>query len=123
MTVNEPETIRFKIIYALVKNGKPMKLTEIANEAKLLESHVRYHLKNLKECFAVVEIKGKGYVCQPFLTDKAVSEDLKSLMGVIVRLISRELVIPEGCTDDVKMMAVIRNLEAFIRSYSAEFFQ
>ena len=43
------EDIRFKIAYVLIKNKKPMKLSEIAKETGLLDHHVLYHLKFLKK--------------------------------------------------------------------------
>ena len=118
--MTESEDVRFKIVQALIKNKKPMKLSEIAKETNLLDHHVLYHLKSLKEIFLVVELEGKKYVCQPFLIDDEIYEDLKDLMSVIIRIITREIELPDGCPEDKRVVSIIKNLEAFIRSYSAE---
>lgn len=118
--MTDTESIRFKIVYSLIKNKKPMKLSEIAKETDLRDHHVLYHLKKLKEEYLVIEVEDKEYVCQPFLTDNGVYEDLKDLMSVIIRIITREIELPENCPEDKRVLSTIKNLEAFIRSYSAE---
>lgn len=118
--MTDAENVRFKIVRTLIKNKKPMKLSEIAKKTDLRDNHVLYHLKSLKEEYLIIEVEDKEYVCQPFLIDKDISTNLKSLMDVILRTISKEIELPEGCTKDKKTISIIRNLEAFIRSYSAE---
>ena len=118
--MTDTENIRFKIVHALIKSKKPMKLSEIAKETDLLDHHVLYHLKRLKEIFLVIEVENKEYVCQPFLINDGIYEDLKDLMCVIIRIITREIELPERCPKDKRVVAIIKNLEAFIRSYSAE---
>jgi len=117
---NDSENVRFKIVHALIKNKKPMKLSEIAKATDLRDNLVFYHLKKLKEDYRVIEVEDKEYVCQPFLTDDSVHEDLKDLMNVIVRTITREIELPDDCPEDKRVVSTIKNLEAFIRSYSAE---
>jgi len=118
--MTDTENVRFKIVQALIKNKKPMKLSEIAKETELRDHHVLYHLKKLKEEFLVIEVEDKEYVCQPFFTDDGVCRDLKDLQSVSMRTIAREIELPEGCTDDEKIITILKNLEAFIRSYLAE---
>lgn len=118
--MSESENIRFNIVHALLKNKKPMKLSEIAKATELRDHHVLYHLKNLKEDYLVIEVEDKEYVCQPFLTDNGVYEDLKDLMSVIIRIITREIELPDDCPEDKRIVSTIKNLEAFVRSYSAE---
>jgi len=118
--MTDTENVRFKIVHALIKNKKPMKLSEIAKETDLRDHHVLYHLKKLKEEYLIIEVEDKEYVCQPFLTDEEVSKDLKDLMSVIIRIITREIELPDDCLEDKRVISTIKNLEAFIRSYSAE---
>ena len=118
--MTESENIRFKIVHSLIKSKKPMKLSEIAKETKLLDHHVLYHLKSLKEIFLVIELENKEYACQPFLINDGIYEDLRDLMSVIIRIITREIELPENCPEDKRVVSIIKNLEAFIRSYSAE---
>ena len=117
---NDSENVRFKIVHTLIKNKKPMKLSEIAKATDLRDNLIFYHLKKLKEDYRVIEVEDKEYVCQPFLTDDSVHEDLKDLMNVIVRTITREIELPDDCPEDKRVVSTIKNLEAFIRSYSAE---
>jgi predicted transcriptional regulator len=117
---NDTENIRFKIVYSLIKNKKPMKLSEIAKETDLRDHHVLYHLKKLKEEYLVIEVEDKEYVCQPFLIDNIVYEDLKNLMSVIIRIITREIELPDDCSENKRVVSIIKNLEAFIRNYSSE---
>lgn len=118
--MTDTENVRFKIVLSLIKNKKPMKLSEIAKKTDLRDHHVLYHLKSLKEEYLVIEVEDKEYVCQPFLTDTGVYEDLKDLMNVIIRMITREIELPDDCPKDKRVVATIKNLEAFIRSYTAE---
>lgn len=118
--MTDSENVRFKIVHALIKNKKPMKLSEIAKKTDLRDHHVLYHFKKLKEEYLVIEVEDKEYVCQPFHTDDETYKNLKDLMSVSIRIITKEIVLPEGCTDDEKIVAILKNLEAFIRSYLAE---
>lgn len=117
---NDTENVRFKIVHSLIKNKKPMKLSEIAKETGLRDNLVFYHLKKLKEDYLVIEVEDKEYICQPLFTDDGIYDDLRNLMSVIIKIIIREIELPEECPADKRQVSTIKNLEAFIRSYSAE---
>lgn len=117
---NNKEDTRFRIVQALINKAEPMTCTEIADICGLREPHVHYHLKYLKEQFLIIECDDKKYICQPFLIDKDIREDIDNLMKVIIKIIKREIETPESASVDDVITSIISNLEVFIRDFSIE---
>lgn len=117
--LNDEVSTRFKIMYALMQATKPLKITEIARQTGLVEPHVFYHLpKLIKDCL-IIEAP-EGYSCQPFLLDTGIKEDLNNLMKVIVKVILREIHLPDGSTKKDLERAMMRNLEIYIQSFAVD---
>lgn len=117
--LNDEVSTRFKIIYALIQAKKPLKCSEIAKEVGIIDSLAIWHLKKLVKEYLILEDEG-GYICQPFLIDPGIQEDLNSLMKVITKIILRELTIPNGYTKKDLEKSLIKNLEVYIQSFAVD---
>ena len=114
--LNDEVSTRCKIIYTLIHAQKPLKCSEIAKEVGIADNLCIWHLKNLVKEHLILE--HDGYICQPFLIDQGIQEDLNSLMKVIVKIILRELAIPNGFTKKDLEKSLIKNLEIFIQQFA-----
>jgi hypothetical protein len=117
--LNDEVSTRFKIIYTLIQAKKSLKCAEIAKEVGIADNLAIWHLKKLVDEYLILEDE-KGYICQPFLIDPSIQEDLNSLMKVIVKIILRELTIPDGYTKKDIEKSLIKNLEIYIQSFAVD---
>jgi len=114
----DDDTNIVKIIFVLVNTDGVLSFSDIVKQTGLQSNLVSYHLKNLKDKHIVLEENGK-YRCQPFLNDDNVSEDLDSLMGLIIKIMSREMVIEEPTMRKLST-AVIENLKLYVELFDLE---
>lgn len=117
--LNDEVSTRFKIMYALMKAEKPLKIADIARQTGLAEPHVFYYIPRLIKDYLIQEAP-EGYYCQSFLWDDVIKEDLNNLMKVIVKVILREIHLPEGSTKKDLERAMMRNLEIYIQSFAVD---
>ena len=117
--LNDDVSTRFKVIYTLIQAKKPLKCSEIAKSVGIADSLAIWHLQKLVEEYLILETE-EGYICQPFLIDQSIQEDLNSLMKVVVKIILRELTIPNGYMKKDLEKALIRNLEVYIQSFAVD---
>lgn len=117
--LNDDVSTRFRIIYTLIQAKKPLKCSEIAKEVGIADSLAIWHLQRLVEEYLILE-QDNGYICQPFLINQGIQDDLNSLMKVIVKIILRELAIPDDYKKKDLEKALIRNLEVYIQSFAVD---
>jgi hypothetical protein len=113
--------IAVKVVYTLAVASRPMGLGEISKTTKCSKSLILYHLRQLLENHVVLK-DGTKYICQPFLTNKGEKDDLSALMGVMVSLLTKELVIDDSMTVETLGECVIKNLEMFLQLYKEGLF-
>lgn len=117
--LNDEVSTRFKVIYTLIQAKKPLKCAEIAKEVGIADNLAIWHLQKLVEEYLILD-DAEGYICQPFLIDPSVQEDLNSLMKLITKIILRELTIPNGYTKKDLSKSLIKNLEVYIQSFAVD---
>jgi len=114
----DDDTNIVKIIFVLVNADGVISFSDIVKQTNLPSNLVSYHLKNLKDKHIVLETNG-GYRCQPFLNDENVSEDLDSLMTLIIKTMAREMIIKEPTMRELST-AVIENLKLYVELFDLE---
>ena len=114
-------TIDLKIVYALAKARKPMRLVEIARDTGLAKSHVLYYLRRLIEDNIVIP-GDETYTVQPFYIEKDMKDDLGSLAKVLISLLAKEMVIDQDATEEQLGEQILQNVTLFIRLYKEGLF-
>ena len=120
-SLNEDETNAFTIVFTLINSKEPMYLSEIAKEIDLPANLVFYHIKILMDKSIVLETKDKKYDVQSFFKNNVVSENLDSLIFVMIKIIATELLKDSvNLTETELGKAVINNLDMYLHTFVLE---
>ena len=115
--VSDDDTNRFRILFALFNEDRPLKVSEIWKKAGLSEQIVSHHLKNMKKEYLVLEHPDKTYSCQPFFYNNIQMENLYNLMEIIIRTIFSDIAYPEDASQKEIEKIIMGNLGLFIRFF------
>ena len=118
-TPEEKATNQTLIMFVLTHTNTPKNLSELSKDIEQPTNLTFYHIQELKKKHLILETDDKKYTCQPLLQGEN-SENLDDLLMVMIRILIKDLVLPEDITLRQLEKAVVNNLTTYIENFKLE---